>query len=280
VVVIGSALPPIFELDTPIFERVWVDYAVRGTARISWSMRRDFTDPGPHEFQLQVNKHNGETDQWEDVGTPVTNLYYALDDEARLYGKTMRVVYRVLATTPLGHYTSEIGQILGMLSVRQWLMFRAIVRRTLLMPRGLVHHEGYLLKRKHHGTICSCVDPFTGGILNSDHEECGGTGKVTGFWTGTEHTMFDLAPAASDNRLDPQQQRGTISDDVRAGSFIGIPQMERGDVWVDANSDARFYILGTKNEAEINMVPIIVQAELRLAPFSDVVYSIDVDTGS
>lgn len=262
---------------TTAFDRVYVDYLVAGAARVTWEMRPDLRDPKPWDFQLQVSKDGG-GDDWADVGTEVRNIYYAVDDMQRQYGKGFTLMYRVVLTTPWNTYTSEKAQILGLLSKRQWLQARAIIRRTLLNPRGLERLPGYLMKRKLYGTVCTeCVDPITGGITNSDCSTCSGTGKVGGYWTAAENTMFNLTPESEDTK---RSQKGTINDVVLRGSFIGTPMLHRNDVWIDSNSDRRYIISRITPVAELNRVPLIVKAELRLVEFGDVIYTIDPTEGS
>jgi len=171
-------------------------------------------------------------------------------------------------------FFSETAQVMGNLSKRQWLQARAIIRRLELDPQGMENLPGYLLKRKLHGATCpDCVDPITGGILNSDCGTCLGTGKTGGYWNATSDTMFDITPEAENTKRD---KMGTVNDSTVVGSFTGIPLPRRNDVWVDANSDRRYFIQRVKPTAEIDRVPIVVQAELRLAEFSDVVYDVDI----
>jgi hypothetical protein len=262
---------------TAAFDRVHVDYALSASARVTWEMRRDFVDPYPWVFQLQVSKDGG-GDTWTDVGTSITNTFYALDDSQRQYGKSLRATYRVQLTTPGGTYTSNQAQVLGKLSKRQWLQARAIIRRALLRPRGLEDFPGYLMKRKIHGTACTeCVDPMTGGILDSDCATCNGTGVVSGYWKAAEDKMFDLQPEGEATQRSPQ---GTINTVSIVGKFIGIPAINRNDLWIDANSDRRYLVAQVAPVAELNRVPLIVRAELRLVEFGDIVYSIDPEEGS
>jgi len=260
------------------FKRIWVDYAVRGTARVTWEMRHDFRDALPHSFQLQANPNHEEPDGWTDVGVAADNTDFALDDTQRQFGKTLRIAYRVVCTTSEDTYTSEPAQVLGLLSKRQWLMARAIIRRAQLRATGFESFQGYLFKRKLHGTRCvACIDPVTHETTNSACDTCKGTGRTDGYWRAATNTMFDLTPEPEDTR---RSERGTVNDAVLGGSLIGIPMVARNDVWVDGNSDRRYFFHKVTPTAELNRVPLIVRAELRLAEFSDVIYSVDLEEGS
>ena len=257
------------------FNRIEVDYVVKGESRIEWELRADFRDPQPHSFQLQVNRNWDEPDNWQNVGLPVVNGCYAVDDQARQFGKVLRVAYRVVLTTPCGAYTSNPAEVLGKLSERQWLEARAIIRRKLLFPRGLTVFPGYLMKRKLHGTPCStCVDPYTGGITKTDYEECYGTGMVDGYWKATENTMYDMSP---ETRYSARDDRGTVNDIVAVGKFVAIPLIHSRDLWIDKNSDRRYIVHKVHNIAEINQTPILAEVELRLAQLDDVIYTIDLE---
>ena len=264
------------------FYHLNVNHSVRDAVQVVWTMRRDFVDRQPWTFQLQVNRNQNDPDDWTDVGTTVTNGSYAVDVALpRLFGERLRNAYRVLLTTPVATYTSEIAPTMGNLSKRQWLQARAFVRRAVLQPTQLADYHGYLLKRKTHGTVCSdCVDPYTGKIVNSDCDTCKGTGKVTGYWKAAEHIMIDKGVDAHRTMRDGKQVRGHVDDLAMPARFLGFPQMARDDVWVERDSDRRFYVDSVKSEEEMDSVPLVVQVGLRLAELTDVIYTIDIETGS
>lgn len=259
---------------TSVFYQVRVDYAMRGTTRVTWEIRPRFPDPLPWLFRLQVSRNGGNT--WESVGVEIANVFYAYDDEPRLFGKDMRIVYRIQMTTDTDTYYSEAAQPFGWLRKRQWLVAREIIRRHTLQVKqtGLRSLDGYLLKRRIEGTRCTCLDPYTGGITNHDCADCHGTGFVDGYWQAVENCMLDMSPEAHGTQRDNQLMRGTVTDMVARGKFVGIPVLNRGDIWLDKESDRRYYIWNVQNVSEINQVPIIVTAELRLAEATDAIYNV------
>lgn len=273
---------------TDIFGRVSVDYAVRGVARITWQLRKGFLDPPPYTFQLQVSYNGGGADDtWCDVGLAFddSNVFHcdeqplllsAGDDTARIHGKRFGLVYRVKLTTGRGEYVSGSSAILGHLSTRQWLFVRAIMRRHILEARGLVSYEGFLLKRKTHGQRCvACVDPFTGGVTDSSCAACDGTGIVEGYWLAATTRMINMSPETNYTQRDDSMTRGTVNDVIVKGRFLGLPAINARDVWILKDSDQRWMIHRVQNVAEIDNVPVIVEAELRLVEASDVIYAIE-----
>jgi hypothetical protein len=256
-----------------VFDRIQVDYLVRGTSRISWSLRPRFADALPHEYQLQANRAGGDPDQWEDVGDPVSDSFFALDDQVRLRGQDRNLVYRVVLTTPAAVYTSPHADILGKMEKRQWLQAREIIRQLSLDQRGLVSLSGLILKRKTAGTPCPrCRDRLTGGIRDARCPTCHGTGWTDGYWRAFASSMIDLGPAP---RF-PNNRNNTATTDqpVTIGRFIGFPYLQTRDVWVDANADRRYFLHKLQNTAEMNLVPLVVDAELHEAEHSDPIYDV------
>jgi hypothetical protein len=268
-------MPRIKDVQCGAFSRIEVDYSVKGESRITWEIRGDFVEAFPHSYQLQVNRNWSEPGDWQNVGLPVVNTCYAIDDTQRQFGRTLRVAYRVVLTTSLGTYTSQPAEVLGKLSYRQWLQARAIIRRALLEPKGLESFPGYLLKRKLHGTPCTtCVDPYTGGITKTDCVDCHGTGIIDGYWQATTNTMYDMSPELRESKRDP---RGTVNELVAVGKFVALPLMHSRDIWVDKHSDRRYVIHRIRNINEINQVPILAEVELRLCQLDGIEYTIPLE---
>jgi hypothetical protein len=87
-----------------------------------------------------------------------------------------------------------------------------------------------------------------------------------------------MEPGALYEHRDEVRERGTIDDDslVRQARIIFDPPVAYWDAFVADQSDLRFYFHRIKHIAEIGMVPLVSQAELRLAPFTDVIYTVEV----
>ena len=262
------------------FRRVYVDYLIKGGARISWEVHPCLQDPLPWLFQLQTNTNSDEPDNWVNVGDPVLNNFFKIDPTQRLFGKEHRLAYRVALTTNSGSYVSDLATIFGNLNLRQWLLAEAIIRRAKLTRNNLPKPQGYLFKRKLYGTICTCVDELTGLTTDPDCSLCSGTGKVDGYWNNVPISLYDITPEARESKLDDQLVRGTVNDATeRGGVFIGFPFINPKDIWVLSGSDKRYNIKQIKHLSEINGVPIVTQVNMSLLPFTDPVYQLEIDDG-
>jgi len=260
-----------------VFDRVHVSYLIRGGTRVMWDLLPDFTDPLPHTFTLQVGRSgNPSADDWEDVGLPSENTFYAVDGDQRVWGKTQYTHYRVKLETPSGTYYSEPTDGIGILGRRDWRIAREIIRKEKLRNR-LASSEGVLLKRREHGPKCTqCVDLQTQEVKDPDCENCFGTGFQCGYFYPMGCVWADLSPKTRRKHLDDQGMRGVVADIVMSARMLMLPLIQEYDVWVNLKTDDRYYIHSIQHIAEIRGVPLIANVELRPAEYSDVIYSIEI----
>lgn len=258
----------------PVFDRVRVDYVVQGGTRVWWELNRHFIDPGPYDFQLQVG-HTGDqhADDWEDVGSSVTNTYMAVDPTKRLFGKTLDVHYRVVLTTPVSTYQSDPVPCDGLLSRKDWIDYKEIVRKEQLRHRVQTSVKGFLLKARRYGPPCpTCTDKFTDEITSAQCPTCFGTGFQFGYFTPIEATYADVSLEQTREHRDAN--KGMDKENKITARFVGNPQLYSYDVWVNGYSDQRYYIHTVVAKAQVRGVVAVYDAELRLAPFTDIIYTV------
>ena len=259
-----------------VFDRVHVSYLIRGGTRVMWDLVPEFVDPLPYTFQLQVGRVGGTGGEWDDVGIPQDNTFYAIDGEQRVYGKTQWTHYRVELTTPVGTYYSQPTNLMGILSHRDWRMAKEIVRKERLRCR-LAASEGFLLKRRFSGPKCTlCTDLQTEECRDPDCPQCYGTGYQCGYYYPMACVWADISPRAVHKKTNNEATRGTIADIVVSGRMLMLPLLEENDVWVNKVTDDRYYVHRIQNVAEIRGVPLVADVELRPAAFTDTVYEIEI----
>jgi hypothetical protein len=270
-----------------VFERVIVDYVVRGGARISWGLNPLFAEPRPHHFQLQVGETaNPQADDWQDVGAPVENTFYAVDPGRRAHGVVSTVHYRVVLTTATGMHTSPPAAGFGLLSPRDWLYAREIIRKEELRASGGVATDGWLLKRRRHGPRQAPADakdprtmvrdPLTGAVIRRQNDpETLGTGFEGGYYRPMpfrvefhEGLIYD---ATSDSA-------GNVDEEAtaRTGRCLMIPQVNSRDVFIARGSDLRYAFGRIKIAIALRNVPLVGDpVELKQLPLADVLYNVD-----
>lgn len=260
-----------------VFDRVLVSYLIAGGSRIMWELLPSFTDPGPLTFQLQVGTTaDNNADDWADVGLPVTDQYFAVDPEQRVWGKTNYTHYRVQLTTSLGSYVSEPVGGMGILDRREWLLARNLIHQRRISYRvGTGAQRGYLLKRRWTGTQCKvCLDLQTEASRNPDCPSCFGTGFECGYYYPQSCVWAVLSPKSYRTMTD--QTRGTVNDVKVASEMLMTEVLGEDDIWVSALTDDRWYVHQVNHTSEIRGVPLTATVELRLVPFSSPIYGIEI----
>jgi hypothetical protein len=258
---------------------VVVSYLIGGYARVMWELLPTFTDPNPLSFQLQVGKSNNpDADDWEDVGLPVEDQYFAYDPEQRVWGKTNWTHYRVQLASVRGVYYSDPVAGMGTLDRRSWRLAREMVRQRRVAYRvGPGGQRGYLLKRRWTGLPCTvCLDVQTGDPTNPACPRCYGTGFECGYYYPMSCVWAEMSPRARRTQLDGGQSRGTVDDIVVQADMLLVDLMGEDDVFVAARTDDRYYVHKITHTAEMRGVPICGLVEMRPVPYSSIVYSIPI----
>jgi len=272
-----------YSITPNIFERVHVDYLVRGTARISWELGRTFNEPLPYVFQLQVSHAglsaysgdgDGRADDWLNVGNSVTDTFFAEDATQRLFGKTADLHYRVKLTTGTDTvYYSDPVSIYGDLDKHDWTLVKELLRKENLRHVKQVSVRGFLLKAKRYGPLCpNCLDPLTQEVTDSHCEVCYGTGFSGGYFAALPNVYVDVTLERAREALNPQL--GTTKEVVIQGRMLAEPQIYSLDLWVADKSDLRYYIHPVGVASQHRGVPIVLNVELRLIPYSDIAYKV------
>jgi len=260
------------------FERAIAKYSVNGTTRIEWVLSRLFSDLQPHVFTLQGNHSSTQSSDFEDIGLPVENVFYAEDDEKRVFAQTNDFYYRVKLVTPLAIYYSETVSAYKNLQFRDWRLARDVIRKETLRHNKYTSLTGFLLKRKRYGSRCTaCTDYLTDEVTNSDCTVCKGTGLLQGYFAAVP-SFLEIALHQQREEMDNVQAVGTKKDMVFQNCrMLGDPVPDSYDVFVDSGSDRRFIIHEIISAAEMRGYPVATNVNVRQANFSDIVYSIPME---
>jgi hypothetical protein len=267
-----------------VFKRLRVDHMVAGQSRLSWELAPWFCDEQPWEFLPQISDTGVDTSVWYDLSGWLPNWFTIVIGPVLTGGRNLTTHFRVLLRTPSGQYTSPIQGVFGTLPSRGWVRARVIVRKERLRYRTVNVVRGWLLKRQRVGTTpdptdrrTSVTDFLTGEITKTVDPATVGTEFFGGFYAPVPYDL-DAEPSGLYEQRDEVQERGMIDDDslTRQARIIHDPPVAHWDAFIADQSDLRFYFHRVKHVAEIASVPLVSQAELRLAPFTDVIYTVEV----
>jgi hypothetical protein len=249
---------------------------VRGVSRVWWQLERLFKEPGPYVFQLQFGRTGlRDAADWEDVGAPVTNGYFAYDPAWREAGYTLMTHYRVKLTTPQNVYVSQAASVFGELTERDWLLSREIIRKEQLRHK-LASIPGYLIKPMRYGVPCPrCRDPLSSEVTDANCPVCSGTGFEVGYHPPQAMQCWDLSP--QNEQSDVGEPKGTTRENPYVDArVIGFPGLNKDDIWVNGSSDERWVVETIQVSAAIRGVPIVYQVRMGLIPFSNTIYALEV----
>ena len=254
------------------FRRLWVDHAVEGVTRIWWSLAPEFVPSATPGFVLQVSPHdNPDAPDWVDVGGSTTGNY-ATDSRRRLYGQRLDSFYRVRMTDGSATYVSRPVEPYGVMSESNWLVAREILRKERLAAQQSAR-SGYLLQLRGYGRICpQCVDRATKTVTESQCTVCCGVGLVPPYLPAIPGACWQLSARQIKEQQDSLGPGGaSVLTQVKA-RVPGLPLISVGDVWVDARTDERYLVRTATPVAEVQGVPVVVEAVLHLIPMSAAVY--------
>lgn len=259
-----------------VFDHILILPLIRGGTRVSWRLHSQLRDAGPYQFQLQFGRtSNPDADDWENVGPAVYDTYYADDPKQRIYGMQNRAFYRVILTTGVADYYSQPTNIFDSFDFANSQRIKNLMAQESLRLKT-AGSEGFILTRRIYGEPCPvCVDLLTGESRKAGCTTCYDTGILGGYFepyrcVWLEYTNKEIREHIS--------EVGTQNDGpVVAARLLNQPVINSYDVWVDKSNDTRWIIHKIKSEVEVQGWPVILSpVEIRLAPFSDVIYKLPI----
>lgn len=262
-----------------LFDRVRVTPIIAGGTRVDWDLNAQFSsqvDPGPYTFSLEVALSDTEdSTAWTQVGASVVDTYYIVDTAQRLAGTRPYTHYRVKLETPLDTYYSAAEPTTGDLDWRDWHQYKVMLRAERVRLQSKAGTKGCLLKRKLAGTPCSCLDPQTEEPTDAWCESCYRTGIVGGYYD-PECCIYAALPLDG-YYTERQDGQGTVTQSGQGSArFLGVPQLETNDIWVDVTSDRRYVVGPVQSVVKLRNRPVVVEAQLFLLEFNHPVYGISV----
>lgn len=260
----------------PVFTKIETAIRTYGGTIVAWELDSRFRAKTPLVFTVKASKSG--VGDWETVAQ-VQDTCLAVDPVRHLYAVAPHLFYQVELTDADGNvYDSAVHQMISDFSAHDLLIVRETIRKENLRNMKYAGQHGYLMKRRRWGTLCtSCTDWDTEEVKNAKCPICYGTGFVGGYF---EPVHYWIAPSETGKQRRTTTQadgQGVVEDRVRQGRGVNCPWLDTEDLWIESNSDRR-YIIQTVKEVTYRGSPIIFDPiELRLAPATDVVYTVPLD---
>lgn len=245
--------------------------------RVSWEIKDLPGSELPVNFAVLKTENFGK-EPFIQLTPPGYDSWTFLDTKTKYSGKQKIITYIVKIFTATTTHESAPVYLFAGLQPKKRLLAKAILRRVELSQRHIQNWHGYLLKRKWTGNPCSCVDPDTKQVLDSDCPLCFGTGFEAGYWRAAiKRNILTSSPVSALPLYDINQIAGNVAPAVMRAQIAGLPPINQYDAWVSPTANYRFYITNIQVAAEMEGLPLVYNVELRLAERSDILYSFPVE---
>lgn len=129
---------------------------------------------------------------------------------------------------------------------------------------------GYLMKKIVYGQKCPVCKQFEDDTPVNEHcPYCLGTGIKGGYYRAFPMNILQ----SGESRAEAVQQHGAVQAVVMQAKCVAWPIIELGDVWVDDNTNERFYIEGAAVASKFKHVPLLYNLKMHLVELSDVLHT-------
>jgi hypothetical protein len=269
--VIETQRPPI-SAHSP-FSALDVWPSIDGATIITWQQNRLFKEQLSSDTHLILEfSYSLAPDSWIFVTEcPIT--YFLQDKKKRFQGQTIEGAYRIKLASLSHTYTSEPIRLFQKLSYTE---YRTALKTIRAENRQIYHKSpGWLLKKRWMGVRCnSCNDLMTETSTADRCNICYGTGFVGGYFKPVQCGM-EITVKGSADQVD--NSRGPINDKPVQGRITALYSPETGDVWCDSLTGSRYRVLGHQVICHQRSLPLVLMAQMRHIPASDIVYSVKVE---
>jgi hypothetical protein len=243
---------------------------------IHWKMDSNFyTGTAPLNFFVDWARSGG---PWTCLNTsnPVINNCVYIDPIKRNFNMEKNLYYHIRVTVEGNEFTSLPCQAIGTLDKESYLAAKEICRMNYLGLKRRGGIQGFLLKRKEWGPVCTkCTDFDIEEVVNGSCSICYGTGIVGGYYPGLEYWV-NPKPISRNRQIDPSG-KGEVNPQMKQVYGVAYPWIDSGDIWVDAHSNERFVIRQIQHMAEMGNKPILITLPMQRLPETSIAMKIPVN---
>lgn len=253
---------------------------------VQWDIR-DASESG--EYTFDVYRSGWSEGPWEPISKGLKNQYAFVDRFELPFSATTENVlrpnqlalyrafwYRIVVTSPSGKTFEAIDDFHprdeGAINDLKMNQFQRKALRDFRLTLKFNGTKCVILKRKHWGTRCDCVDKKTREIIRSSCKKCWGTGILGGYWTphvtyARRNVTTNASAVTSQGKSDATDTKFWMPD---------FPSLENEDIIMFFRDKSRWRIdqtVGT--EIRLQLVHQVVSAQV--IDRSHIIYQLPVD---
>lgn len=253
---------------------------------IQWSIK-EATESG--EYTFDVYRSGWKEGPWELIARGLSNRYAYVDrfgapaletTESVLQPNQLALYrpfwYRVVVTTPAGNALEDVDSFQarneGAINDNKMSQYHRKATRDFRLSLKFNGTKCAILKRKHWGVRCDCVDKKTREIVRSSCRKCWGAGIVGGYWA--PHISYARRSVTTNaSAITPQGKSDATDTKFWMPDF---PSLENEDVILFLRDKSRWRVdqtVGT--EIRLHQVHQVVSAQV--IDRSHILYQFPVD---
>lgn len=206
-------------------------------------------------FKFDLYRSGGAAGPWDPLATGLENQYAFHDDFSLPFATTTRDVvrpnqlnqfrdfyYRLVVTPPSGapfeviDNTSPLYE--GSLYDLRMMQIQRKAIRDFRLSLKFNGTKAVVLKRRHWGTRCTCVDKTTRELLRAACVKCWGTGFLGGYWDPII-TYARRLPSSNTSAITPESKSDANDIQFRMPDY---PALEQDDVIVFLKDNTRWRV--------------------------------------
>lgn len=240
----------------------------RQSTVIQWALSEELRAMGSVTFKLELS--GNPTGPWELVAENLVDTLVFEDTNYKTYSNLKDRYYRISFQD--GTFVSEPRPILGSMPKKQWLIARKIFNDEMTMLKKANGIRMAVIKRKHWGEQCSCVDPITKLCMNANCALCNGTKIIDGYYAPID-TYGNIQPATLGTDYGSQ---GSVPEiEMSQAMLLSFPLVYQDDILVEIDTNRRWLVVSSKS-TELLRNAIHQDVVVSRLPESDRVYKLEV----
>lgn len=237
---------------------------------VQWAIAEELRSMGSLTFKLEIS--GNPLGPWELVAENLVDILVYEDTDSKSFGGLKDKYYR--ASTQDGTFVSDPKPVLGSMTKQKYLIMRKIFNDEMVLLTKGNGIKMAVIKRKHWGEECSCVDPMTKLSVNSECALCHGTKIIEGYYEPIA-TWGNIQPATIGTDYGAQ---GSVPEiETSQAMLLSFPLVYKDDVLVELDTNRRWLVISSKS-TELLRNAVHQDIIISRLPESDKAYEIGVES--
>jgi len=240
----------------------------RNSLVLQWQLAEELRSIGSVTFKIELS--GSPMGPWELVAENIVDTFVYEDINFKTYSMLKDKYYRVSSQD--GEFVSDPHPVRGSMRSRQFLVWRKILNDETVMLKKGNGVQIAIVKRRHWGEKCTCIDQKTGLIVKPDCDTCKGTKYIGGYFSPT-FTWGNIQPSTvGTDRGAP----GSVPEiETSQGFILSFPLIFKDDILVEMDTNKRWLVVSAK-PTELQRNAVHQDIVLSRLPEADEAYKVDI----